>query len=171
MLRVLHDPPPSVAPFSLVFKRWHRQALASAESLFYQVTVAIYGLPIHVCSLALARKILATSCSDLHHSAVTITKSDLWWFVVSAWCIHPGLIPREVIIYVLELEVVHISPPAPALFVDPEEVIHHNRPMLWYRVGLEISKVIDWHVSSDMSSSDDDLDSKDYPGSYHPTLS
>jgi hypothetical protein len=35
MLRVLHDQPPLLAPFSLMFKRWRRQALASAESLLF----------------------------------------------------------------------------------------------------------------------------------------
>jgi hypothetical protein len=93
MLRVLHDPLPSVAPFLLVLKRWRRQALASTESLLYQVTVAICGLPAHVWSLASARQILGKSCSNLQRSAATVAKADLRRFVVMAWCVHPDLMP------------------------------------------------------------------------------
>jgi hypothetical protein len=157
MLRVLHDPSPSVAPFSLVFKRWHRQALASAESLLYQVTVAICGLLAHVWSLASAWKILGKSCSNLQCSAATVAKVYLRRFVVTAWCVHPDLIPREVIVYVPEPKEVHVR--GPPLFLDPKDVIHHNRPMLRYRVRLDIAEVVDWHVSSDMSSSDSDSSS------------
>jgi hypothetical protein len=55
MLRVLHDPASSVAPFLLCSKRWRQKGLASAESLLYQVIVAICGLPTHVWSLAATR--------------------------------------------------------------------------------------------------------------------
>jgi hypothetical protein len=41
MLRVLHDRPPASAPFVLIFKEWHRQAMASAENLFYRVTLRL----------------------------------------------------------------------------------------------------------------------------------
>jgi hypothetical protein len=43
--------------------------------------------------------------------------------------------------------------------------------MLWYRVRLDIAEVMDWHVSSDMSSSDGDSGLEDYPGLHQPTLS
>jgi hypothetical protein len=41
MLRVWHDPAPPALALVLIFKRWHRQLRASAESLFYRVTVTI----------------------------------------------------------------------------------------------------------------------------------
>jgi hypothetical protein len=48
--------------------------------------------------------------------------------------LQPNLIPREVIVYVSEPEEAHVR--GPPLFLDPKEVIYHNRPILRYRVRL-----------------------------------
>jgi hypothetical protein len=40
------------------------------------------------------------------------------------------------------------------MFLNPEEIIYHYQPMLYYRVQIEVLEVEDWHDPSD--SSDDD---------------
>jgi hypothetical protein len=57
------------------------------------------------------------------------------------------------------------------LFLDPKEIIYHSRPVLCYKVRLDICEVVNWHVPSPMSSSSSDSDSEDYPCFYQPTLS
>jgi hypothetical protein len=125
--------------------------------------VAIYGLLAHAWSLASTWQILGKSCSNLQRSAATVAKADLQRFVVTAWCVP------DLIIYVPKPEEVLVR--GTALFLDLEEVIYHNRPMLRYRVRLEIAEVVDWHVPSDMSSSGGDSSLEDYPSFHQPTLS
>jgi hypothetical protein len=55
MLWVLHDRPLANPPFTLVFKRWHRQLNASAEKLFFRVTVALSGIPTHAWQVSIAQ--------------------------------------------------------------------------------------------------------------------
>jgi hypothetical protein len=40
------------------------------------------------------------------------------------------------------------------MFLNPEDIIYHNQPMLYYRVQIKVLEVEDWHDPSD--SSDDD---------------
>jgi hypothetical protein len=44
------------------------------------------------------------------------------------------------------------------LFVDPEVIIYHNQPMLYYRVTIDVVEVLDWHDLSDSSSLGGDFD-------------
>jgi hypothetical protein len=44
--------------------------------------------------------------------------------------------------------------PHDKLLYIPEEFIHHSQPTLFYRVGIDVLDVEDWHVPSDSSSSD-----------------
>jgi hypothetical protein len=122
MLRVLHDCPPAGAPFTLIFKRWRRQLMASAEKLFYRVTLRIRGIPAHVWSISTARKLLSPACSNVRPTRATQSKVDLSRMTVVAWCIHPDLISVEKILFVLE--------PDEDTSRDPEEVIFHNQPTL-----------------------------------------
>jgi hypothetical protein len=46
----------------------------------------------------------------------------------------------------------------PLLFVDPEVIIYHNQPMLYYRVTIDVVEVLDWHDLSDSSSLGGDFD-------------
>jgi hypothetical protein len=128
MLRVLHDRPPAWAPFMLMFKHWHRQAMTSAEKLFYRVTLRLQGILAHVWSLATACKLLSPACSNVRLTPATLAKMDLGRMTVVAWCIHQDLIPVEKILFVPEPDVVILR--GPPLFVDPKEVIFHNQPTL-----------------------------------------
>jgi hypothetical protein len=50
-------------------------------------------------------------CSKLEASPQTLAKVDMRRFVVSAWCIHPDLIPCEKIIFIPEPELMHVYGP------------------------------------------------------------
>jgi hypothetical protein len=42
--------------------------------------------------------------------------------------------------------------------------------MLWYRLGIEVLEVVDWHVPLEMSSSSGDSDSEDYHNTHQRCL-
>jgi hypothetical protein len=163
MLRVLHDRPPTGAPFMLVFKHWRRQAMASAEKLFYKVTLWLRGIPAHVWNLITTQKLLALACCNVKPTATPLAKSNLHHMTVVAWCIHPDLILVEKILYMSGSDVALVQ--EMPLFIDPKEVIFHNRPTLWYRVFIDIIEIEDWHtpsISSSSGGSDFGSDGDDY---------
>jgi hypothetical protein len=133
MLCVLHDPPPASALFMLVSKHWHHQAMASAENLFYKVTLRLQGIPAHTRNLSTTRKLLSTTCSNVRRMTTTLTKADLGCMTVVAWCIRLDLIPIEKILYVSEPDVVLSQ--GLLLFIESKEVTFHNQPTLWYYVS------------------------------------
>jgi hypothetical protein len=108
MLRVLHEPPTGNPSLSFVFKRWHWHLHASADELLYHITVHLWRLSAHVCNLSTASQILGSACANLLAVPPVVAKNDLSSLMVKAWCIHPDLIPREKIIFMLEPETVNI---------------------------------------------------------------
>jgi hypothetical protein len=163
MLRVLHDRPLARALFVLMFKRWRHQAMASAEKLFYKVTLQLRGILAHVRNLSTTRKLLSPTCSNVWLTPATLTNTDLDCMTIVAWCIHSDLIPVEKILFVPKEDVV--IPCEPTLFVDPEVVIFHNQPTLRYRVFIDIIEIEDWHTPSvSLSSGGSDIgsDGDDY---------
>jgi hypothetical protein len=124
MLPVLHDSPPDAAPFRLISRRWRRQALASAEPLFYQVKVALKGILAHAWNLPTSHQVLASACAHLKLVEASSFGRDLHRMVVEAWCVHPDLIPCEKVIVIPELEVV--LPCGPPMFINLEEVSFPN---------------------------------------------
>jgi hypothetical protein len=48
-------------------------------------------------------QILALACANAQPTTATLSKIDLRWFMVVAWCIHPDLIPHENVVYITEL--------------------------------------------------------------------
>jgi hypothetical protein len=125
----------------MILKRWRCQALASADNLFYQVTVTIRRLPAHAWRLAIARQILSPACSNLQPTPETLARADKCQYTIRAWCIHPDLISREKTVYIPEPEPVHAR--GPPLFLDPEEINYPNRPTLCYWVILDVLEVVD----------------------------
>jgi hypothetical protein len=105
LLRVLHDPPLPDPNLQLIFKRWRRQHQASVESLLFEVTMALRGVPGHAWNEDTGRQILAPACSKIKLSLQSAAGPDLRSLVVRAWCIHPDLIPQEKIIFIPEPDV------------------------------------------------------------------
>jgi hypothetical protein len=149
-VRVPHDHPQPGANLTFVFKRWRRQLSALVEQLCFRVKVVLCGIPAHAWSLSSAQRILAPACSKLKASPQTIAKVDLCCFVISAWCIHPYLIPCEKIIFIPEPDVAHVHDPP--LFLQPEELIDTQLPTLRHHVLIRILKIEDWRVVPDSSS-------------------
>ena len=85
------------------------------------------------------------------------------------WCCDPDRIPNEAIIRIPE-RVPNLG--NNVIFLRPEQVIHHDLPLLRYKVEIEILEIHDWNDSGssddsgtllDCTLSDSD-DEDDYPG-------
>jgi hypothetical protein len=109
MLQVLHDPPSPRASFRLIFKWCRRQALASAEKLFYRVIVMVRGLTTHASHLLAARKLLSPACGNPQPTPTTAVGNDLRRFIVVIWCVHLNLIPQEKIVFIPEPDSIHVG--------------------------------------------------------------
>ncbi|KAG2547535.1 hypothetical protein PVAP13_9KG094700 [Panicum virgatum] len=169
-LRWLLDAPPLPrADMVLRFRRWNRLATADSETMRYRVLLEIRGLPAHAWSAATAQIILGDACAMPEPTPTTAAKADLRRFQTAVWCSDPNLITNEAVI--------RISENVPGLennnlFLQPEEIIHHELRLLRYKAEIEILEFQDWN---DSGSSDDsgtlpdrvltDSDSdEDYPG-------
>jgi hypothetical protein len=60
---VVHVPVPLNMPFYLVWKRWHRQSMASGGAMRFKVLLGLKGLPAHTWSTDTAERILGSSCA------------------------------------------------------------------------------------------------------------
>jgi hypothetical protein len=122
--------------------------------------VELCGILAHAWFLSTAQHILPPAYSNLKASPQTITKVEMHCFVVSAWCIHPTLVPCEKIIFIPRPDIAHVYDPL--MFLQLEEVINTHQNMLLHHVLIRILKIEDWHVASD-SSYDGDSDSGERP--------
>lgn len=105
-----------------------------------------------------------------------VARADLRRFQAAIWCSDPDLIPNEAIIRIPE----HVDSLGDNnLFLRPDQIIHHDLPMLLYKIEIEILEIHDWN---DSSSSDDsgnlpdcvlsDYDDEDdYPGFHQASRS
>jgi hypothetical protein len=120
-------------------------------------------MPAHICNLFATSQILGPDCANLVVASPVITSNNLCSLTIKCWCIHPNLIPRERINFVLE----PVQVRGPPLSMDPAEISYHSRPTLRYRVLIDILLVEDWHSLPDFSSDDGHDDGGGRGDGYH----
>lgn len=129
--------------------------MASAGSFRFCVLVGMRGIPAHARSANTAQRILGSSCArvEIANPRALVDPDDERELFVAAWCVHPDLVPDEVIMAVPEPDEEHDG--GPPLFLRPEEIIHDELPSLRYLVRLRLVQFQDWHTPP--PSSDDDM--------------
>jgi hypothetical protein len=153
--RVLAAPEPVGAPFVVRWRRWSRLIMASAGSFCYRALVAMKGIPTHARSQEVAQAILGSAGVKVeiaNPEAVADPDSERELFV-STWCVHPDLIPDEMIMAIPEPEAEHDG--SSPLYLRPWEVIHTEVPALRYLVRLRLIEFQDWRTPP--TSDDDDF--------------
>jgi hypothetical protein len=99
--RVLNGGRPIITPsLHLHVMRWTRFLHATAASLLVAVEINLRGIPAHAWELATAALLLNDHCSISEIHPATLDRRDV--FTVIAWCSHPGLIPPELELEILE---------------------------------------------------------------------
>ncbi|RLN18922.1 hypothetical protein C2845_PM02G17040 [Panicum miliaceum] len=146
---VLDAPPLPRADMVLRFCRWNRLSMAEGESMRYRVLVKIRGIPAHAWSTTTAQIVLADAYATPELTPTTAAWADLRRFQVVVWCSDPDLIPNEAVIRIPECV---DSLGDNVLFLRPQQIIHHDLPLLRYKIEIEILEIQD---SNDSCSSDD----------------
>ncbi|KAG2601584.1 hypothetical protein PVAP13_5KG602400 [Panicum virgatum] len=143
----------------------------------FRVLLEIRGIPSHAWSVATAQTILGDACTVPEPTPSTAARADLRRFQAAIWCSDPDLIPNEAIIRIPE-GVPDLG--ANNLFLRPEEIIHHDLPLLRYKVEIEILEIHDWNDYSGSSDDSGNLpdrllsdseDEDDYPGFHQASRS
>lgn len=110
--------------------------MASAGSFRFKVLVAMWRIPLHARTTAMAQSILGASCSNVEVArARNIADDDDREFFVTAWCWHPRFIPQEQIAFIPESPV-----PGAA------EELRSGLPGLRYLVTLRLVPYQDWNT-------------------------
>jgi hypothetical protein len=174
--RVLAAPPDGSAPFTLTWRRWTRLSRAVAASFTYRVLVSIKG-PAHALSESVAQQLLGSSCAQVELATVEadgVEEDDARELFVTAWCLHPLLVPEQKLLVILE-------PPEPynpgILFLGEHEISRSHVPILHYLAQMHVIEYQDWEASSSSSDDDgflgaqdsDDSGDSNYNG-YHPGI-
>ena len=114
----------------------------------FRVLVELRGIPSRAWSSAAAWAALGDHYACPEPTPATVARTDLRRFHAVTWCTHPDLIPNVSFLQIPE----HRDPNAGAeLFLRPEEIIHHDLPLLKYRVEIEILEFQDWNTDSEDS--------------------
>lgn len=125
---VLSTPELAAAPFVLRWRRWSCLIKGSMGALWYRALVGMKGIPSQACSTEVAQAILGSSGAK-----VEIANLELF---VTTWCVHPDLIPDEMIMVIPEPEEEHDD--GSPLYLWPWEIIHSEVSVLPYLIRLHL---------------------------------
>jgi hypothetical protein len=89
---------------------------------------------------------LAPAHGGIQPSAAWARRTDLRHLTIDDWCVHPHLVPCQQILFIPEEFPPHVR--GPHLFIDPEDIIYHDLPSLYYHVYIDILEVKDWSPPS-----------------------
>lgn len=169
MMQQVLDAPLANPDMVLRFRRWSRLSMAEGESTQFRVLLEIRGIPAHAWSAATAQIILGDACAAPEPTFTMMVRTDSRRFQAAVWCSDPDQIPNEAII--------RIPKRIPdlgnnVLFLRPEKIIHHDLPVLRYKVDVEILEIQDWNDNGSSNDSGslpdraltDSDDEDDYPG-------
>ena len=106
----------------------------------FRVLLEIRGIPVHAWSAATAQVVLGDACAAPEPTPSTAARADLRRFQMAVWCSDPDRIPNEAIIRIPE-RVPGLE--NNVLFLRPEQTIHHDLPLLRYKVEIEILEIHD----------------------------
>jgi hypothetical protein len=108
--------------------------MASSGTFRFRVLVGMRRVPLHARDAGTAQTILGPACAEVNvvHPADVPEDDDRELFV-TAWCMHPRLIPDEQVIFI----------PEPRL-ISPAEAAVSVLPGMRYLVRLRLLAIQDW---------------------------
>jgi hypothetical protein len=115
--------------------------------------MAVGNIPAHAWSLEVAHTIIGTSCLIQDVTPESSSHQDMSWFLMTAWAVHPNLIPIEDGGVILEPEEPSVVG-EPPLFLWEYEIIYSKNDTLRFRAFIRVLEVHDFSLPED--SADDD---------------
>lgn len=115
MDRVLGDGVLASPYFHLLLRPWSRRTHAASGGLCVHTELEIEGVPTNAWSLATAEAVLAPTAWVERLHPLTRSRADMGVLRLTAWCLDPAAIPREVDLHVVDPE----DPPSLADMAAP----------------------------------------------------
>jgi hypothetical protein len=117
--RVLGEEVLSSPFFRLILRPWTRRTHAASGGLCVHAEVEIEGVPANVWNLSIAEAVLAPAAWVERLHPLTRSRADMGVFRLSAWCLDPATIAREVDLHVVEPD----DPPSAVDMASPAQVV------------------------------------------------
>jgi hypothetical protein len=139
--RVLGDGVLASPYFRLLLRPWSRRTHAASGGLCVHTEIEIEGVPANAWSLATAEAALAPAAWVERLHPLTRSRADMGVLRLSAWCLDPALIPREVDLHVVEPD----DPPSLADLAAPAQAVvppHINT--LVYPLLVHVTSTVDF---------------------------
>jgi hypothetical protein len=130
--------------FRLLLRPWARRTHAASGGLCVHAELEVEGVPANAWSMATAEAILAPSAWVERLHPLTRSRADMGTFRMSAWCLDPSLIPREMDLHIVEPD----EPPSPEDMAAPAQAVvppHINT--LAYPLIIHVTSTIDFRRS------------------------
>ncbi|KAK1620921.1 hypothetical protein QYE76_026438 [Lolium multiflorum] len=143
--RVLGDGVLASPYFRLLLRPWSRRTHAASGGLCVHTELEIEGVPANAWSLATAEAVLAPTAWVERLHPLTRTRADMGVLRLTAWCLDPAAIPREVDLHVVEPD----DPPSLADMAAPSQAVvppHINT--LVYPLLVHVTKTVDFRRST-----------------------
>ncbi|KAK1630578.1 hypothetical protein QYE76_004893 [Lolium multiflorum] len=117
--RVLGDGVLASPYFRLLLRPWSRRTHAASGGLCVHTELEIEGVPANAWSLATAEAVLAPTAWVERLHPLTRSRADMGVLRLTAWCLDPAAIPREVDLHVVEPD----DPPSLADMAAPSQAV------------------------------------------------
>jgi hypothetical protein len=131
--------------FRLLLRPWSRRTHAASGGPCVHTELEIEGVPAHAWNLATAVAVLAPAAWVERLHPLTRSRADMGIFRLSAWCLDPATIPREVDLHIVEPD----EPPSAADMAAPSQAVvppHINT--LAYPLLVHVTRTADFHRSA-----------------------
>ncbi|KAK1662053.1 hypothetical protein QYE76_050212 [Lolium multiflorum] len=131
--------------FRLLLRPWARRTHAASGGLCVHAELEVEGVPSNAWSMATAEAILAPSAWVERLHPLTRSRADMGTFRLSAWCLDPSLIPREMDLHI-------VVPDGPPSFEDMEApaqaVVPPHINTLAYPLIIHVTSTVDFRRSA-----------------------
>jgi hypothetical protein len=139
--RVLADGVLASPFFRLLLRPWSRRTHAASGGLCFHTEVEIEGIPANAWSLETAEAVLSPSAWLERLHPLTRSRTNMGVMRLTAWCLDPAAIPREVDMHVVEPD----EPPSVADMAAPAQaVVPPHISTLAYPLLIHITRTVDF---------------------------
>jgi hypothetical protein len=150
--RVLREEVLSSPFFRMILHPWSRRTHAASGGLCVHAEVEIEGVPANVWNLATAEAVLAPAAWVERLHPLTRSRADMGVFRLSAWCLDPASIVREVDLHVVEPD----DPPSTAVLAAPSQaVVPSHVNTLAYPLLVHVVRTTDFRRPSPRAGAGD----------------
>ncbi|KAK1631913.1 hypothetical protein QYE76_006228 [Lolium multiflorum] len=150
--RVLADEVLASPFFRLLLRPWARRTHAVSGGLCVHVDIEMEGVPANAWNLAMAEAVLAPAAWVERLHPLTRSRADMGTYRLSAWCLDPALIPKEVDLHIVEPDV---PPSLEDMAAPAQAVVPPHINTLAYPLIVHVTNTVDFRRAAPRDNSTD----------------